>query len=300
MRRPPRALVLLAPLALACSSPPGPSIAVDAAVALDLAPSNAAVAARPYLFQIPVDYDPARAAPLVVVLHGFGFSGLIQARYLGLDRLVDGRGFLLAYPEGQLTAQGQQFWNASDAAGGDGGVGDDVSYLAAVIDDMSAHFHVDPHRVYLVGHSNGAFMAQYFACHRPDRVAAVVSLAGGMLVGVDCTAGAPVTLAEIHADTDDTILPSGGTILGMRYRPLADVMATWAKRDGCGATMDTSAPPLDLDNNVAGPETTIARWNDCAGADLELWTMHGGSHVPIPTRNFAATIYDWLAAHPRS
>ena len=42
------------------------------------------------------------------------------------------------------------------------------THLAALID------HLGPHRVHLLGHSHGAFVAQYHAIHRPDQLAGVV------------------------------------------------------------------------------------------------------------------------------
>ena len=88
-------------------------------------------------------------------------------------------GFLYAFPDGTRDRLGNRFWNASDACCDlfQSGV-DDVAYLTAVIDDMSARFHVDAKRIHLVGHSNGGFMSHRYACDRAERVAAFVSLAG--------------------------------------------------------------------------------------------------------------------------
>lgn len=276
----------------ASSPPPSPSTPPD------LAPSNPIIAARPYDWESPASWDGKSPLPLVIVLHGFGVNGQLEARYLNLAALHDAAGFLLAYPDGARNAGGQRFWNAGFPPPDGGALPDDLAYLDAIIDDMAAHFPVDARRVFLVGHSNGAFMAQYFACRRPGRVAAIVSLAGGMLDGVDCAKGDPVTLAEIHGDADDTIAPAGGTILGMPYRPLADVIAMWTARDGCAGPPDDTPPPLDLDTSLDGPETTVRRYTGCRGGAVELWTMRGGMHIPIVGRPFADAVWAFLAAHP--
>jgi polyhydroxybutyrate depolymerase len=39
-----------------------------------------------------------------------------------------------------------------------------VAYLGAVIDDVAAHYTVDPKRFFVIGHSNGGFMAHRLAC----------------------------------------------------------------------------------------------------------------------------------------
>lgn len=46
---------------------------------------------------------------------------------------------------------------------------------------MSTRFNVNARCVYLVGHSNGAFMAYGYACEHTVRVAAIAGLAGAML-----------------------------------------------------------------------------------------------------------------------
>jgi pimeloyl-ACP methyl ester carboxylesterase len=80
---------------------------------------------------------------------------------------------------GQQDRRGHRFWSATDACCNlDGLAVDDVAYLRAVIRDVSARHAVDPRRVFIVGHSNGGFMAHRMACEASDLVAAVVSLAG--------------------------------------------------------------------------------------------------------------------------
>src|SRR5256885_1637443 len=79
---------------------PQPGGAADTAAPPDLAPSNALVQARPYSYDVPQGYDPARPTPLLVVLHGYGVDGFLQVAVFGLAALVDEKGFLLAYPNG--------------------------------------------------------------------------------------------------------------------------------------------------------------------------------------------------------
>jgi poly(3-hydroxybutyrate) depolymerase len=55
----------------------------------------------------------------------------------------------------------------------------DLLVVRAVIDSAIRVFGVDPRRVYLVGHSNGAFFSYFAAMVLRDRVAAFVSSSGG-------------------------------------------------------------------------------------------------------------------------
>ena len=55
---------------------------------------------------------------------------------------------------------------------------DNLSRLETLIDHWRQRPDVNPTRVYLIGFSNGGFMAHRLACWMDDRLAAVVSLAG--------------------------------------------------------------------------------------------------------------------------
>ena len=55
---------------------------------------------------------------------------------------------------------------------------DDSAYLSALIDQIKGTYAVDARRVYLVGHSNGGYMAYRMACDHADQLTAIVSLAG--------------------------------------------------------------------------------------------------------------------------
>ena len=61
---------------------------------------------------------------------------------------------------------------------GTNGKGSTVAYLRAIIRDVMARYPVDRRRVFVVGHSNGGFMAYRMACEASDLVTGVVSLAG--------------------------------------------------------------------------------------------------------------------------
>lgn len=68
---------------------------------------------------------------------------------------------------------------------------------------MSARFNVDARRVYLVGNSNGAFMAHRYACEHPARIAAIAGLVGAMRTGPSvCSPAAGVSILHIHGDAD--------------------------------------------------------------------------------------------------
>ena len=142
--------------------------------------TDARVAARPYEVDLPAGYDPAKPAPLLLLLHGYGDRGasLASTRW-NVAAAATPRGMLLARPNGTADSHGSRFWNATDACCDfESKAIDDVGYLTAVIDDVAAHYRVDPKRVWALGLSNGGFMAHRLACDAADRFAAVVSVSG--------------------------------------------------------------------------------------------------------------------------
>ena len=154
--------------------------------------------------------------------------------------------------------------------------------------------------MYVVGHSNGAFMAHRLACDHADQVAAIVSLAGAMDTDAACDPAEPVSVLQVHGDADDTILYGGGEINARPYTSAAATVARWRSADACSGDARTGAR-LDADASVAGDDLTPTTWSDCrGGTEVSLWTIAGAGHIPTLTPAFSAALVDWLEAHHRA
>lgn len=294
---------------LACSQPPPALDAGEVRCSGSEAPrSNKTVfgGTRPVTLEVPPQYDPACRTPLIILLHGYGGDGRLEELYLGLDRLVSARGVLLAAPTGTLDLDGKTFWNATDGCCNfySSSV-DDVGYLRGLISEISADYNVDRRRVFVIGHSNGGFMAYRLACEAAPEIAAVVSIAGATWDAPDrCAPSTPVSILEIHGNQDLDVLYPGGSNQAPRgtsppYPGAEQTVKTWASYDGCEATR-VAAGTADLDSSLPGPESVVSRHEACpAGVDVELWTIDGGSHIPTFSTSFPGSLWRWLAAHPR-
>jgi len=256
---------------------------------------------RPVVLQVPVAYDGSAELPLLVVLHGYTSSGAQQQTYFGLDSLVNTASVFLLTPDGTRDSRGNRFWNGTDACCDLEGAGvDDVAYLRGLIATVRRAYRVDPGRIFVMGHSNGAFMAYRLACEDATGVTAVVGLAGATWQdAARCAPAAGVSVLAIHGDADRTIRYDGGQITGNAYPGAALTTERWAAAGGCAAPVEAPTP-LDVDAAVPGAETSVTRWTGCAaGLGVELWTVAGGGHVPALQPAFAELVWDWLAAHPR-
>jgi polyhydroxybutyrate depolymerase len=297
----PAALLVLAACASDSADPGLDAGGLDAGAA-DARPTDPLILERPYDLDVPDAYDPATPTPLLVVLHGYGANGLGQAAFFRARFGAEDHGFLLAYPDGTVDEDGKPFWNATDACCDYfASEVDDVAYLLAVVDDVSARYHVDARRVYLMGHSNGGYMAHRLACEHPGRFAAIASLAG--VVWNDparCTPGEPIHVLQLHGDADESVRYEGGVSRsGATYPSAPGTVARWAEENGCGETSSGEAD-VDLDDQVAGAETARLRRHGCpAGGAVELWTMRGVGHQPSFTPGFFDTVWAWLEAHPK-
>jgi len=315
------ALLLLASLPIACStssssttSPADASAGdatADAAPAVDASSydASAIVAARPYTAHVPPSYDPAKPTPLVLMFHGASVTGDVEESYLRFAAASDAHGFLYAYGTGTVDKDGNPFWNATDACCNFyGSTVDDVTYVDAMIDDMVAKYNVDKKRVYLVGHSNGGFLAHRYACDRAPRVAAIAALAGDNWADASkCNPTTHVSVVQIHGDMDETIHYDGGTTMsvsgatGGAYPSAHASVATWAAKNACTGALAATGMTLDLDANLTGNETKVETYGGCpSGYDVALWTIQGGMHAPAITRpGFVDAVWIFLAAHPR-
>jgi polyhydroxybutyrate depolymerase len=249
--------------------------------------------------------------PLVIALHGRGGDGLGQERLSGLAQVAVREGFALTLPDGfeRSWHDGRDVGPAAEAHV------DDVAFLGALIDRFVAEAHVDPRRVYLVGMSNGGFVALTAACALADRVAAVASVTGAVderLAG-RCAPSRPVPVALFAGDADPLVPYGGGEVRGGRGAVLsADASAAlWARLDRCRAPPDVRDLP-DVDP-ADGTTVTLRRWSGCAdGTEVRLYAVHGGGHtwpggagvlpaalLGVTSRDLSATEEAWafLRAH---
>ena len=253
---------------------------------------------------VPSSYDESNPAPLVLLLHGWLWNGQLQEDYFDFLPQAEAYGCIYAYPDGSVGPDGINFWNATDACCdfNDTEI-DDAGYLAQLIDAISTKWNVDQRRIWIIGHSNGGFMAHRMACEYPDKIAAIVSFAGAAWKDPDqCTnASNPVHVLGIHGTLDLSILYGGGSWFGNEYPGAVETVEQWAQRNGCLVQGEQLDENLNLSSGVFGSETSVTRYvNGCnPGGSCELWTMSLSSHYPLLNDQFAPLVFEYLFAHPK-
>jgi polyhydroxybutyrate depolymerase len=255
---------------------------------------------RPYSLVVPASYTPGTPMPMLVLLHGYAETASTIDSYFGMSALAQKKAFILALPNGHTDTIGLQYWNADDACCDDFGKHpDDVGYIIDIIHDVKSAYDVDVKRVYTAGHSNGGFMSHRMACDHADEIAAAMSLAGMVWLDASkCNPTAPIAVLQVHGDQDGTILYNGGMNPTAAYPSAPTTIATWATKNGCDATLTDTGMTLDLESQIAGAETTVAR-HACTKGSAELWTIKGGQHIPSFQPSWSETFYTWLSAHAK-
>jgi polyhydroxybutyrate depolymerase len=270
------------------------------------------VRGRPFHLRIPSSYDGSRPVPLVVLLHGMPVTSTYQEAYMHVGDAAEAKGVIYAFPDGTRGPVGL-FWNGARCCQDPlTPPVDDVGYIGDVIDYVRRHYRLDERQIFLIGHSNGAFLASRYACERDD-VAAIVTLSGGQyLDAFSCGAGRlslrRTSVLHIHGTNDEIVGYSAPTLGQLLAYPTALItMANWRWRNGCLPPLP--APPIgqplpdrDLDSRIPGEETSGVAYL-CTGAAVEFWTIRGAPHIPTfyqtPEQSFGRVALDWLLQHGR-
>ncbi len=260
------------------------------------------IGGRQVTVHVPDVYDPARPAPLVVGLHGYTSDARELESYLRLTPESERRGFVYAYPDGSIDDRGERFWNATDACCDfSGAQPDDSRYLSELIAALQDSYRIDRARVYLIGHSNGGFMAFRMACDHADQVAAIVSLnAATWNDTARCEPSEPVSVLAVHSSTDETIAFGGGVNGSTAYPSAATTVTQWLGYNRCDRA-GRDAPALDLVTDLPAAETSVRTYEQgCAGGSaVQAWTVNGGTHVPLLGPAFAPAVTDFLLSRAK-
>ena len=250
----------------------------------------------------PRDYDPKKPTPLVIALHGRGGSGAELTTGFELEALADAKGFLLSTPNGTFEGRAR-VWDATNACCKFRAPHvDDVAFVSSIINLAGSRYNVDPKRVYVIGYSNGGFMAHRLACDLSTRIAAIASLAGATWEDdTKCSPGAKVAILEVHGTKDDIVPYGGGPSrlfpTGPRMPSAQETVESWVKKNGCRALQP--AGKIDVDAQIAGDETAVLRAACPAGGAVELWSVAEATHHLGLAGSGMAAVYDFLAAHPK-
>ena len=229
---------------------------------------------RTYLIHLPAGYAGETDLPLVINMHGFGSNATEQAVYSRFNALADFNNFIAVYPEGLVATiplGTGQHWDAYFNTGVD-----DVGFIDKMIDLMWNEYSIDLSRVYATGMSNGGYMSFTLACELSDRIAAVGSVTGSMVLNSFglCDPVRAVPVIQFHGTEDQVVAYEGS---GFGYS-IPDVMEFWADQNVCiGDPVITELDDIDEED---GSTVTRMRYTDCKDeVSVDFYRIDGGGHT---------------------
>jgi len=253
---------------------------------------------------IPNGYSDSKAHPLLLLLHGYGFDGEVAESIWGLMDMMDEYEFIYSAPTGTKDSTGSPFWNATAACCNFyNSTADDLSFLYELVNQIKTEYNVDANRVYIVGDSNGGFMALELAYRFPQVFTAIASVAGASHLILRPTPKTGVHVLQIQGTEDTSILYNGGSIQNNTYPGVQASTTQWANYNKCSLD-DVSIGFKDLFPSLPGSETEVLLFKNGCSKDgsAELWSVLGGGHGlgrPVDTSN-RVEVVDWLFSKAKS
>ncbi|GGZ39009.1 alpha/beta hydrolase family esterase [Asticcacaulis endophyticus] len=218
---------------------------------------------------------PGMKAPVVVLLHGGGGNGgTMISRWQAKARA---EGLILVAPNGIGQKAKAGTWNAGGCCGeAMTSGGNDVHFVATLIDQMSRAANVDANRIFVAGLSNGGMLTHRVAIAMPERLAGVAVVAGAMFGG-EPAPRAPVPILIMHGVQDQVVGFNGGMsptrfvakAQSKPFKPVRYAVDFWRRADGC-----TTVP-----NIVTQGDVTTEVNSDCrAGSEVRFYRLASANH----------------------
>lgn len=290
---------------------PAPSAAKAAAPARESGDSQITLQVngqrRTCLLHVPSAHGDGRLLPLVIAFHGSGGSGRGMAGMTGFSALADKHGFIAAYPDGII---GKGLWNTlfGRLSGGEGVLADDVddvAFIRELIDSLQASHHADPNRVFVCGHSAGAYLSYRLAVELSDRIAAAGIVNGSL--GIKSLDGkpvqreipkpvGPVSVIHICGKKDNAVKFVGAQTPKNLFKSVPDCIQFFVKTNGCAPT---GRETHDAEHAV----TRTLYSGGKAGTEVELIVVENcGHNWPLPPTGLSASqeLWDFFAKHPKA
>src|SRR3989338_8756959 len=191
---------------------------------------------RSYLLSAPAHFSSETPSSLIVAFHGRTNSNEQVRKYFGLDRAAED--YYIAYPAAIANDAGTSFsW--SDP-------GDpsyelrDIAFFDAIVEELGKSYCIDMDRIFVAGHSLGAWFSNSVACARGGVIRASATVGGSttmkgctgptaaMIINNPKDQSSPHAAAETMRDIRGAANACGGT-----SKPVDPTSLSCAEYQGC-------------------------------------------------------------------
>lgn len=247
---------------------------------------------RQYTLELSHGYDGKTPVPVLFAFHGTDTSAhdfIGDSGYGNISEGVAGR-MIIVGPQGLKRGMGKPGW-VDFALPNSGIADDDLFFFDALLAELKARYCVDTGRVFAIGHSAGAVMANVLGCDRSDVVRGVGPFNGG---GPDGSCPRPMAAIIVHNPADPVVSWSD------RMWPTTEF---WTKNAGCDpiGAMPTSA---FSGNSTTGNPLPCKSYPGCSPGNPVTLCLHGYSdqwdqNHAFPVQWGAKAVTDFFLALPR-
>jgi len=229
-------------------------------------------------FRVNIPSESSDSLPMMIILHGLGET---SASWYGVASYIANQGFVAVRPESGtfLNNSGTgnvKLWNAIL----DSTRFDDVQFISDVIDYMLINYdYINHKRIYVLGSSNGGYMAYRLSCDLSHRITAFTSVIGNMFLdddGYDCTdQGRDIPILHIHGTEDpiNSYYPGGNgvDILDDQYSTIIESIEFWSSYHQYDL--------MEIDTILSDVSVRYTYSNDSVSSDFEHIKVIGGGHI---------------------
>ena len=229
-------------------------------------------------FRVNIPSESSDSLPMMIILHGLGET---SASWYGVASYIANQGFVAVRPESGtfLNNSGTgnvKLWNAIL----DSTRFDDVQFISDVIDYMLINYdYINHKRIYVLGSSNGGYMAYRLSCDLSHRITAFTSVIGNMFLdddGYDCMdQGRDIPILHIHGTEDpiNSYYPGGNgvDILDDQYSTIIESIKFWSSYHQYDL--------MEIDTILSDVSIRYTYSNDSVSSDFEHIKVIGGGHI---------------------
>jgi len=250
---------------------------------------------RQYRIYVPTSYTGNSSVPLVFTLHGLG-DNAGNFSSINMNLVADTANFIIVCPQAFKDPFIGTAWNSRAGFSGyyPSSNINDIGFIGALIDSVSARYQIDHTRIYSCGFSMGGFMTERLACEYNGRFAAFASVAGTFGNGLSsCNPDRAIPVAHFHGTADQTVGYHDNS-----YGNSADSLVRfWVTNN----QLDTS-PQVETLPDIASDGYTIDHFTYSSPGKkvVELFRVNNADHVWLTTSNdidYSTEIWRFFSRH---
>lgn len=229
---------------------------------------------RVYSIYVPTSISTLTDVPLVFNFHAGNGTRLDQISISDMSALADTANFIALYPQALPDPNdgGSKNWLHKDPS-----TIDDIYFISALIDSVSADYPIDSNRIYACGYSLGGEFAYELGCRLNHKISAIAAVGRTMQTNQinNCSPTKPTGVMTIIGTNDAY---NGISFGGIQYYVSSnDVHNYWANNNVCDTTpLITQVPNIDPSDGSTVERHSWKNSNNCIY--VEHLKVLGGAH----------------------